>query len=298
MKKKTTMKIEEIRKILDGNKVILNGKHQYIRPDDTELEMMGTTTISGMLPKEWMAAWAGKEAVKALGYFDKIDGEDNAPEKQVLMEKLAEISKLTPAQFYSLLKDSKGAHARKSKEARDFGTEGHNFLEKWIQAKIKNTESPKMTGEKWLDSALGKAIEWMEANVSEYIASEAIVCDLDNNIGGKLDLLARLKDETLSVIDFKFAAHIGADYFVQTAGYIEQLRWLGIDDPKWKRIILRLPKTETLIEYDKKKRVSVRVPNEFEVCEVRTSLEFDISTFLHLREAGRWVGYSKKFLEK
>ena len=101
------MKIEEIRKILDGNKVILNGKHQYIRPDDTELEMMGTTTISGMLPKEWMAAWAGKEAVKALGYFDKIDGEDNAPEKQVLMEKLAEISKLTPAQFYSLLKDSK-----------------------------------------------------------------------------------------------------------------------------------------------------------------------------------------------
>ena len=177
-------------------------------------------------------------------------------------------------------------------------TEGHNFLEKLIQAKIKNTESPKMTGEKWLDSALGKAIEWMEANVSEYIASEAIVCDLDNNIGGKLDLLARLKDETLSVIDFKFAAHIGADYFVQTAGYIEQLRWLGIDDPKWKRIILRLPKTETLIEYDKKKRVSVRVPNEFEVCEVRTSLEFDISTFLHLREAGRWVGYSKKFLEK
>jgi len=289
---------QEIRKILQDNKrIILNGRHQYIRPDDTKIKMMGTTTVSGLLPKVWMPAWGAKEAVKALGFYDEVEGELLEEEKKILVEKLTEIKEMTPQVFYKTLKEAKGAHARKSKDARDFGTEGHNWLERWSIAKINGEEAPKLIGEKWLDKALLSATNWIEDNVKEIISVESVVCDLDNNIGGKLDMLAELKTGEFAVIDFKFANHISNEYALQTAGYIHQLRYLGIDFPTWKRIILRLPKTEFLIEYDKKRRVNTKISNNFEAKEIKTSLEFDIQTFLNLRNVGRWINYSEQFFE-
>ena len=99
----------------------------------------------------------------------------------------------------------------------------------------------------------------------------------------------------MTIVDFKFANQIDASYYLQLAGYVHMLKWMEIDASNWRRLIIRLPKTETLIKYEDFK-YSIK-DNLFEVIEAKTNLDFDIETFLHLREVGRWLNYTKKINE-
>jgi predicted RecB family nuclease len=278
---------EEIRQKLDKNKeIILTGDHRYIHPTSGK-ELMGATSVAGLLPKEWLAAWGAKEAVKKLGFYD-LDNDENKKKLEEVKQSIAEMS---VEDYYQLLVEAKKAFSVKSTEAKDLGTEGHELIERYIKWKMGEGEKPEVPENL---KFVNELFNWLEENVAEYIASEAIVCDLDRDIGGKIDFLCKLKDDTdgLTIIDFKFANQIDASYYLQLAGYIHMLKWMGIDVPNWRRLIIRLPKTETIIGYkDFKYQV---MDNLFEVIEPKTDLDYDIETFVYLREVGRWINYVKK----
>jgi len=278
---------EEIRQKLEKNKeIILTGDHRYIHPTSGK-ELMGATSVVSLLPKEWLAAWGAKEAVKKLGFYD-LESNENKKKLEEIKQSIAEMS---VEDYYQLLVEAKKAFSVKSTEAKDLGTEGHELIEKYIKWKMDEGEKPEVPESL---KFVNELFNWLEENVAEYIASEAIVCDLDRDIGGKIDFLGKLKDDTdgLTIIDFKFANQIDASYYLQLAGYIYMLRCMGINPPSWRRLIIRLPKTETIIGYkDFKYQV---MDNLFEVIEPKTDLDYDIETFVYLREVGRWINYVKK----
>lgn len=284
------MNKEQIQKIALEmlNEVDLNGRHQYIRNVDAK-KLAGVSSISGLLPQDWAIPYGAKEAVKALGYFEKINGEENLEEWQKLENILNEIKGMDGKEFYKFLHEAKKAHARRSDKALEDGTIGHLWVEKFVKAKIRNQSLPELPKD-WLAKPLQNFIDWSNENVDEFLLSEARLHDIDNEYCGTLDILAVVKGQ-LAIVDAKFANHIGIEYYLQIAGYANALMKRGIKIDK--RIIVRLPKTEFLTEWDNFGYKKIK--NEMEVLEVPTDLSFDIETFLHLRQVEKWWNYAKKF---
>ena len=244
----------------------------------------GVSTISDVLPKGWLAAWGGKECAKYLGYSD-----DGPTDKTKEMLNL--IKELTENGYHNLLKEAKGASSRKSKEALVDGKEGHAWLETYVKAKIKNEKVPDFPIG-MLFRPLSQFVKWAEENVKEWVVSEARIASIEHEFAGTLDAIAIMKSERLALIDFKFATFISDSYSLQTAGYVLPFEYYGIrfDD----RIIVRLPKTLTRQEYDKKTRTYKEIPNEIEVHVIDTSYEFDKVTFLAARQLQKWINFTSK----
>jgi len=266
--------------------------HSYHRASDNKL-LAGVSTVASLVGKDFLVSWGAKEAVKALGYYDKIADEEQKDEQIFLESQLNKIKEMEPKAFFRMLQEAKGAHARKSGKAKDIGTEGHAWCEMYVKAKIRGTELPEMPkGD--LERPLKAFVEWEKEHVKEWVASEALVASPDEHeFAGTLDGIAFMKDGgKLALVDFKFSNRISNDYFLQTAGYVLPFEEYGIKFDQ--RIIVRMPKTEWLPEYDRKTRSYFKVPNNFEAPVVDTDYDFDKRTFLALREAYKWVNFLKK----
>lgn len=283
---------EKIKKIAMQmlEEVALNGRHQYIRNIDNK-KLAGVTSISGLLPQEWMIAYGAKEAVKALGYFEMIRGENQSAERERMGNIHRQIAGMNGNEFYDFLHDAKKAPQRKSDKALDDGKRGHEWVELYVKAKIRGEKLPEFPTD-WLGKPLKDFVQWADKNVDEFILSEARLHDADNEYCGTLDILATVKGK-LSIVDAKFANQIGIEYFLQTAGYAAALIKRGIEIQN--RIIVRLPKTEFLTGWNKERFCYEKRKNEIEVLEVPTDLQFDTETFLHLRAVEKWLGYVRKF---
>ncbi len=253
--------------------------HLYVRAD-TGAWLQGVSTVSSIIPKEWLSAWGAKEAVKFLGYSD-YEGDTERAEDMLKLLKDIDLP-----HYQALLKDAKGASARKSKTALVDGTAGHAWLESYVKANIRGTaipEIPKGT----LERPLKQFVEWAEANVDYWIASEARVAYPEKGYAGTLDAIAMMKTGKLAVIDFKFASHISEDYYLQTAGY--QATFEPYEIPFDERIIVRLPKTLEREEYDKATYRYFMVPNDLEVKVVPTSYENDRDVFFSCLPVKQWI---------
>lgn len=243
--------------------------------------LQGVSTVSSIIPKDWLSAWGAKEAVKALGYSD-------FPEDTKLAEEVLEQIRTckTVGEYLAILKDAKGASRRKSKDALVDGKLGHEFLELWVKAKMRGKELPIIpTGT--LERPLKQFIEWAEKEVDSWVLSEARVAYPEKGYAGTLDGMAIMKTGKLAIIDFKFASHISEDYFLQTAGYQATFEPYGIKIDE--RIIVRLPKTLTLQEWDKQTRTYKIVENNIEVKKVVSSYELDRDTFFHCLPVKKWI---------
>src|SRR3990167_7218637 len=245
--------------------------HTYKRVSDGAW-LQGVSTVSSIIPKDWLSAWGAKEAVKALGYSDYEGDTELAKEVKFKIEND------TLEEYIARLKEAKGASSRKSKTALVDGTAGHLWLESYVLAKIRGTELPTMPTDA-LKRPLEQFCEWELANISQWILSEARVAYPEKGYAGTLDAMAIMKDEKLAVVDFKFASHISEDYYMQTAGY--QATFEPYDIKIDQRIIVRLPKTLEIEEWDKKEHKYRKIENKIEVCVVATSYELDRDTFFH-----------------
>ena len=207
------MKEKIISAIVDmKTKVERDSKHIYRDPETGDM-YQGVSTVSSIVPKDWLSAWGAKEAVKALGYSD-YEGDT-----QVAKEILAKIKSFeTPEQLISLLKESKGAAFRKSKQAMIDGKAGHDWLEQYVKSKCQDTPTPPMP-EGLLERPIKQFLEWEKENIDSWIASEAFVVYPEKRYAGQLDAIGVLKTGELCIIDFKFASNISEDYYLQTAGY-------------------------------------------------------------------------------
>ena len=276
------------------------GEHRYERKDTGEW-LQGVSSVSSIVPKDWLSAWGAKECAKFLGYSDYEGDYDKAIE---ILEKIDSLRKdidivgieVIAKRFIEFLKEAKGASGRKSKTALVDGKEGHKWLEKYVKAKIRGTELPKIP-EGLLERPLKQFLEWEEKNVDYWILSEAQVAYLPEKgqlaypgYAGTMDGLAMVKGK-LAVIDFKFASHISEDYYLQTAGYQAPFEKYGIKIDQ--RIIIRLPKTLLKEEWDKKEFKYKMVDNNIEVEIVKTNYEFDRDIFFHCLPVKKWINQFK-----
>jgi hypothetical protein len=247
----------------------------------TGLRLQGVSTVSSIIPKDWLSAWGAKEAVKALGYSD-YEG-DTALAKEI-MEKIIALE--TPEEFIAMLKEAKGASGRKSKTALVDGKAGHSWLETYVKAKIRGTELPEVpTGT--LERPINQFLEWEKENIKQWVLSEARVAYPEKGYAGTLDAMSITRADKLAVVDFKFASHISEDYYLQTAGYAATFEPYGIKIDE--RIIIRLPKTLTIEEYDQVEHKYKMIENNIEVLTVPTSYELDRDTFYHCLPVKSWI---------
>lgn len=277
------------------SKVKIDEDHNYTRISDGKW-LAGVTSVSGIVPKEWLSAWGAKEAVKALGYSD-FEGDTKEAERILKeIQKLKDdkedgkVVKSKVDKYIEMLKEAKGASFRKSKEALLDGKLGHEWIENYVKAQMRFEPTPEYPDTK-LMRPLKQFVKWAEENVDYWILSEARVTDVEN-YAGTLDAVAKMKDGSLSLIDAKFASHISPEYSLQTAAYVATFEPYGITFDK--RIIVRLPKTLEKDEWDKEKRRYIKVENTIEVKVVETPYEFDRDTFYNALPVKKWVNYVEK----
>lgn len=258
-------------------------EHRYVSVSDGTM-LAGVSSIASAMPKPWLAAWGAKEAVKALGYTDYGD-------LTLAEEILGKIRDMDAKGFVRLLSEAKGAHARKKTKALTDGKDGHAWLESHVMARIAGGALPSVP-DGFLKRPLAEFLKWEESEVMAWALSEATVASVEHGFAGTLDAAAVMRDGRPAVVDFKFASHVSEDYYLQTAGYALPFEKYGIGFPR--RIIVRLPKTETREEYDVATRRYSVVPNEFEAVEVPTAYQSDRRAFLAARELYRWQNQFRK----
>jgi len=253
-------------------------KHVYVE-NETGLWLKGVSSVSNVVPKDWLAAWGAKEAVKALGYSDY-------PDKKLAAEVLAKIKQCSVDQYHALLKEAKGASSRKNKQALIDGKVGHAWLEDYVKSKINNTPTPPIPQGN-LRRPIVQFLSWEKNYVEYWIASEARVVYPAKGYAGTLDAIAMMKDGKLALIDFKFAQHISEDYYIQTAGYVAPFEQYGIKFDK--RIIVRLPKTLEKEEWNPNTHSYKMVENNIQVHQVKTDYEADKNCFFAKLVVDSWV---------
>ena len=270
-------------------KVERDSKHIY-RLTETGEMLQGVSTVSSIVPKDWLSAWGAKEAVKALGFDDYGDF-------TVAREVWNNILKCTTVeQYVSILKEAKGAHARKSKKAMVDGTKGHLWLEKYVEARINNTTLPVVPIGTPLERPINQFLEWEAKEVDYWIASEALVVNPEKRYAGQLDAIYMSKSGKLCLADFKFASHISEDYYLQTAGYAACFESYGINFDN--RVIIRLPKTLQTDEWNAKEYKYYKVPNNIEVESVPTPYIGDRDAFFSALPLKQWINYVTKLNNK
>lgn len=129
-----------------------------------------------------------------------------------------------------LIKKSKTAYMRKSKEAADIGSIVHDYanaFERHVQFDMKVIEQH--VDRKKIERCLNKFLSWKSKNKDRMLASEDIVASPTYWFAGKFDRLAE-RDGLVILSDFKTSSGIYTEQFVQMAGYAIAIKeWLGID---------------------------------------------------------------------
>ncbi len=259
-------------------------KHIYTTVDGNK-SLQGVSSISNIMPMDWLSAWGAKECVKFLGYTDY----DNIEYTTEMLEK---IKLMDSNEYLKLLGQAKGACKRKSNKALADGRKGHLWLESYVKAKINGTELPKLPTDELLKRPLLQFCQWSFDNVDYWIASEAFVSYPEKGYAGQLDGVAMMKNSKLAIIDFKFAQHLSEDYYLQTAGYQAAFEPYGIEFDT--RILIRLPKTLEKEEYDMKTYKYFMIPNNLEVMEVPTPYDIDRETFFASIWVKKWIHFVEK----
>ncbi len=284
IKEKIINAIEDMR-----SKVGRDSKHIYINNETGEM-LQGVSTVSSIIPKDWLSAWGAKEAVRALGFTDYQDF-TLANEMWLKIKDCKSVE-----EYINILKEAKGASARKSKKAMVDGTMGHELLENLVDKRINGLTQdfvhsfiPLGTP---LERPLAQFADWEVSSVDYWIAKEALVIRPDKRYAGQLDAIAMLKSGELALIDFKFSSNISEDYYLQTAGYAACFEPYGIKFDK--RIIIRLPKTLEIDEWDPKTYKYRKVENKIEIKVVPTLYESDRDAFFNALPLKQWINYVTK----
>lgn len=276
--------------ILDmSRKIERDSKHVYRDPITGDM-YQGVSTVSSIVPKDWLAAWGAKEAVKFLGFTDYKNDVEN------LNQMLLKIKNSSAEQYLEILREAKGASGRKSKKAMVDGKAGHQWLEDLVKARINGKKDPEIPFNTPLERPIKQFLEWDFNMVDYWIASEALVVNPEKRYAGQLDAIAVLKTGELTLCDFKFSSHIDPDYWLQTAGYAACFEPYNIRFDK--RLIIRLPKTVEREEWNTKEFKYEMKPNDIEPFVVPTLYEVDRNAFFNALPLKSWINMVLKLTNK
>ena len=269
--------------------------------------LTGSSSITGMRKKDWKAPWSSKEAVRFLGYFDKvINGKKISTEhleilKKKLEDRFEEIKQLTPTQFYNLLTKAKSARKAKSKPALLTGTVTHYLLqtsvEKGIRYKLENIIHENEQTQFEVRNCYQAFLNWEKKHVIEYFATELIVANQELFMAGTIDIIARI-DGVMNILDFKTSKFLSDDVFLQTAIYkyiLMKMLTAIWQNETWDRSVLRLDKG-----VDGNNMKIENFKPTFEYLKINSNYQQDLKCAMGLYDAYKWESYQKKnnFLNK
>lgn len=187
--------------------------HTYTLKSSGKL-VPGTTTIVGLLHKEFLVPWAAKMAVTYIeANWDRLWVDREA-----------------------VLKEAKTAHRRKAEAGRDNGTNVHSLLETWVNARIRGAQFALPVEEY---PAFGPFLEWEKEAKPKWLYSEMIVGSSKHEFGGTFDAAAVI-DGAVTIVDFKTSNFFGWDMALQLAGYQIAVEEMGFVAKN--RLVLMLTK--------------------------------------------------------
>ena len=279
-----TTRIRSAIKDMESN-IERDSKHIYVNKI-TGIRLQGVSTVSNIMPKEWLAAWGAKEAVKALGYTDYTD-------YTTAFEVWNKIKSCEKVEDYiKILKDSKGASGRKSKKAMLDGTKGHKILENLVITRINNSMPSVALPTDELERPVKQWIDWEAKEVKFWIASEGLVYNPDKGYAGQFDAIYMSTKDELTIGDFKFASHLSEDYEVQLALYAACFEPYNVNFDK--RILIRLPKTLMTEEWDANEYKYKMIENNIEPFVVTSPYEMDRNVGYAMLPVKQYINYKTK----
>lgn len=153
--------------------------------------LTGVTTILNSIAKPNLLDWAASEAYK---------------------ESLV----LTKEDIKRILEEKDYAHKRKSDSAKDIGKEAHDWVERFVKAKM---EGGNLELEPETAHICRRFKDWAEINNVKFLASELSVFSRKYFYAGTFDFVCEIDGKTY-LGDFKTSSGIyGREYFAQCAAY-------------------------------------------------------------------------------
>ena len=151
-------------------------------------------------------------------------------------ETFEEIKALTPEHYLRLLDKAYSAHSKNLKKTAKDGTDLHEMLENYVKHCMKNNGGVPMDLPA-KDERVSVFIKYAVDNIAEFLGSEIHVHSEELWLGGIIDLVARMKDERIGVLDFKRAKDAYMSHFIQTSLYDLQLMENGGFTPDGEKIL-------------------------------------------------------------
>lgn len=163
------------------------GKHIHLL---NEQPLFGTSTVVKEVMPPFLAKWGAQCAVDFL--------------------------KVNPEKW----DDAVNAWTKVRKDAATKGTDMHSELEKYVKACI--AEGGKPLGGVWPHNSVELFSAWSVEHIDTFIASEVHSFSEKLWVGGIIDCIAKMKDGTLAIVDFKSSKEAYFNHFAQVAGYALQ----------------------------------------------------------------------------
>jgi len=186
-------------KMYDGN-VLLEfdpSKHVYMH---NGIVVPNVTTVTGVINKPALIPWAVNATIEWI-------------EDQFLPQ-----VEYKGSEVIGIVKNSKNARFRLSKEAQDIGSTVHDWIELYIRHKMLKTKFPEIPKTDEVVACIDSFLNWEKAHDIEWLETERKVFSRVYNYAGTMDILA-VVDGDLSVIDAKTSKAIYDDYYLQVSAY-------------------------------------------------------------------------------
>lgn len=113
---------------------------------------------------------------------------------------------------------------RRSEEIRDTAAEFGSAVHSGIEAVCNDGQVPSYIHKK-IEQAVENFRAWAKSNVKEFVAFEKAAYHDDLGYAGTTDILARLKNGKLILIDIKTSKKVNWEYYLQTVAYARAQRY-------------------------------------------------------------------------
>lgn len=246
---------------LYGGKVELkavfnNDKHEYWIKDEEggvpEFERMpGPTTALGVLDKPMLVPWASKEAVKAMGWYERemwtpdgyvpVSEEEQALGYNRMVSIMERTKTMTPDEYWHALKQAKSAHTRKKEASADNGTLVHGWVEQFCKG-----ENPKMPTLPLVVKGVEAWLRWIDtAGDVKFTLSEQKIYSRKHRYAGTLDFACTINGVPV-MGDLKTSNFFSPHMFYQVSAY-QMARLEEFPDEHYeKQVIVRCGKDGAL----------------------------------------------------
>jgi hypothetical protein len=194
-----------------------------------EREIVGVTTIlKTVIAKEALIAWAVKLSGEYMLQNFKPDTLYNAQ------------------QIKELIKNATLAHKKEVQKAGNIGKYVHEWIEKYIQAKMYNEDPPEKPEVNLV--AINSFLKWEKENNVKFHQTEKVVYSRRYDYAGTLDFIAEVNGVKV-IGDFKTSNYIYPEsYFLQLSAYKyaldEELKHTEEPNDIKGMLIVRIPKTK------------------------------------------------------